>query len=120
MNESCMNDKCNANSWNEFMSRQNQIWCGTPMECNCKATTNVFHNQRCAYLCFPWPHLSSPLEDTPCDVVGFAVTTSTTIAEIRTALVSKGYSIGWPALRCDQRQRARTQSSSQSTNWKSK
>ena len=26
-------------------------------------------------------HLSSPLEDTPCDVVGFAVTTSTTIAE---------------------------------------
>ena len=22
---------------------------------------------RCAYLCFPWSHLSSPSEDTPCD-----------------------------------------------------
>ena len=25
---------------------QNQIWCGTPMESNCKATTNVSHDQR--------------------------------------------------------------------------
>ena len=58
------------------------------MESNCKATTNVPHDQRCAYLCFPWSHLSSPSEDTPCDMVGFAVTTSTTIAEIRTDLVS--------------------------------
>ena len=72
------------------MRPQNQICRGTPMESNCKVTTNVSHDQRCAYLCFPWSHLSSPLEDTPCDVVGFAVITSTTIAEIRTALVSKG------------------------------
>ena len=40
----------------------------------------------------PWSHLSSPSEDTPCDLVGFAVTTSTTIAEISTALVFKGTS----------------------------
>ena len=32
------------------MRPQNQIWCGTPMESNCKATTNVSHDQRCAYL----------------------------------------------------------------------
>ena len=49
------------------MRPQNPIWCGTSMESNCKATTNVSHNQRCAYLCFPWYHLSSPSEDTPCD-----------------------------------------------------
>ena len=60
------------------------------MECNCKATTNVSRDEQCAYLCFPWSHLSSPSEDTPYDVEGFAVTSSTTIAEIRTALVSKG------------------------------
>ena len=74
------------------MRPQNQIWCGTPMESNCKATTNVSHDQRCAYLCFPWSHLSSPLEDTPCDGVGFVVITSTTIAEIKTAFVSQGTS----------------------------
>ena len=62
------------------------------MESNCKAKTNVSHDQQCACLCFRWSHLSSPLEDIPCDVVGFAVTTSPTIAEIRTALVFKGTS----------------------------
>ena len=87
-NSPCMNDKCNVNSQNECMTPQSKIWCGTPTESNCKATTNVSHDQRCAYLCFPWSHLSSPLEDTPCDMVGFAVTTSTTIAEIRTASIS--------------------------------
>ena len=71
------------------MRPQNQIWCGTPMESKCKATTNVSHDQRCAYLCCTWSYLLSPSEDTPCDVVGFAVTTSTTIAEMRTALVAK-------------------------------
>ena len=50
MNEPCMNDECNVNSENECMRPQNQIWCGTPMESTCKATTNVFHDQRCAYL----------------------------------------------------------------------
>ena len=34
------------------MRPQNQIWCGTPMESNCKATTNVSNDQRCTYLCF--------------------------------------------------------------------
>ena len=67
MNKPCMNDKCNFNSYNECMRPQNQIWCGTSMESNCKATTNVSHNQRCGYLCFPWSHLSTPSEDTPCD-----------------------------------------------------
>ena len=98
------------------------------------------------------------------NVVNFAVTTSTTIAEIRTAFVSKGtssavvhrsdqrtyygchivsprfdklfqvphdgsntistklegYWIGWPALQRDQRRRAPTHSSRQSTNRKPK
>ena len=58
------------------------------MESNCKATTNLSHKQRCAYLCFPWSHLLSPSEDTPCDMVGFAVTTNSTIAKMRTDLVS--------------------------------
>ena len=66
-NEPCMNDKCNANSSNECRRPQNQICCGTPMESNWKATTNVSYNQRCAYLCFPWSNLFSPSEDTPSD-----------------------------------------------------
>ena len=32
------------------MRPQNQIWCGTPLESNCKATTNVSRDQWCAYL----------------------------------------------------------------------
>ena len=58
------------------------------MESNCKARTNLSHDKRCAYLCFPWYHPYSPSEDTQCDMVGLAVTTSTTMAEIRTDLVS--------------------------------
>ena len=50
MNEPCMNDKCNVNSENECMRPQNELWCGTPIESNCKATINASHDQRCAYL----------------------------------------------------------------------
>ena len=59
MNEPCMNDKCNVNYSNECMKPRNQIRCGTPMESNCKATTNVSHDQRCASLSHFHFHSSS-------------------------------------------------------------
>ena len=65
-NEPCQSDKCNV-LLERMHATSNPNMVRGRMESNCRATTNVCHNQRCAHPCFPWSHLSSPLEDTPCD-----------------------------------------------------